>query len=139
MFVISPVSMNNPRPLPQRDALARSSSASGLIELMDSGVEFVAGDNPHANKLTVHTLAAVAQHEREMISQRTRTLYRRRKRGGETNQGIARTMIDLLFAIPAAIRQMPSLNAAVLFLKLVLASTVFGLPVATVIEHRWRR
>jgi hypothetical protein len=31
---------------------------------MDSGVEFIAVDNPHANKLTVHILAAVAQHER---------------------------------------------------------------------------
>jgi DNA invertase Pin-like site-specific DNA recombinase len=35
-------------------------------------VEFVAGDNPHANKLTIHILAAVAQHEREMISERTK-------------------------------------------------------------------
>jgi DNA invertase Pin-like site-specific DNA recombinase len=33
--------------------------------------EFVAVDNPHANKLTVHILAAVAQHEREIISART--------------------------------------------------------------------
>jgi DNA invertase Pin-like site-specific DNA recombinase len=40
--------------------------------LMESGVEFVAVDNPHANKLTVHILAAVAQHEREMISERTK-------------------------------------------------------------------
>jgi DNA invertase Pin-like site-specific DNA recombinase len=39
---------------------------------MDSGGEFIAVDNPHANKLTVHILAAVAQHEREMIAQRTR-------------------------------------------------------------------
>jgi hypothetical protein len=36
--------------------------------MMDSGVEFVAVDNPHANKLTLHILAAVAQHEREMIT-----------------------------------------------------------------------
>jgi DNA invertase Pin-like site-specific DNA recombinase len=44
----------------------------GLIAtLMDSGVEFIAVDNPHANKLTIHILAAVAQHEREMISART--------------------------------------------------------------------
>jgi hypothetical protein len=28
---------------------------------MESGVEFIAVDNPHANKLTVHILAAVAQ------------------------------------------------------------------------------
>jgi DNA invertase Pin-like site-specific DNA recombinase len=39
---------------------------------MDSGVEFIAVDNPHANKLTVHILAAVAQHERETIAQRTK-------------------------------------------------------------------
>jgi DNA invertase Pin-like site-specific DNA recombinase len=35
------------------------------------GVDFVACDNPHAN-LTIHILAAVAQHEREMIAQRTK-------------------------------------------------------------------
>jgi hypothetical protein len=33
--------------------------------------EFVAVDNPHANKLTIHILAVVAQHEREIISART--------------------------------------------------------------------
>jgi DNA invertase Pin-like site-specific DNA recombinase len=43
-----------------------------IAALMDSGVEFVAADNPHANKLTIHILAAVAQHEREAISQRTK-------------------------------------------------------------------
>jgi DNA invertase Pin-like site-specific DNA recombinase len=42
-----------------------------IATLMDSGVEFIAVDNPHANKLTVHILAAVAQHEREIISART--------------------------------------------------------------------
>jgi DNA invertase Pin-like site-specific DNA recombinase len=40
--------------------------------LMESGVEFVACDNPHATRLTIHILAAVAEHEREMISQRTK-------------------------------------------------------------------
>src|SRR5262249_50048544 len=33
-----------------------------IAALMDSGVEFIAVDNPHANKLTIHILAAVAQH-----------------------------------------------------------------------------
>src|SRR5215210_6920775 len=37
-----------------------------------SGVEFTAVDFPQANRLTVHILAAVAEHEREMISQRTK-------------------------------------------------------------------
>ncbi len=43
-----------------------------LANLMDGGVEFVACDNPHATRFTIHILAAVAEHEREMISQRTR-------------------------------------------------------------------
>ena len=51
---------------------------------MDSGVEFVAVDNPHANKLTVHILAAVAQHEREMIAERTRGALRAAKARGVT-------------------------------------------------------
>jgi DNA invertase Pin-like site-specific DNA recombinase len=39
---------------------------------MESGVEFTAVDMPSANKLTLHILAAVAEHERETVSQRTR-------------------------------------------------------------------
>ena len=49
---------------------------------MDSGVEFIAVDNPHANKLTVHILAAVAQHEREMIAQRTKDALQAAKARG---------------------------------------------------------
>lgn len=52
------------------DRLARS--VAFISNLMDSGVEFVAVDMPQANRLTLHILAAVAEHEREMISQRTR-------------------------------------------------------------------
>ena len=53
-----------------------------IATLMESGVEFVAVDNPHATKLTVHILAAVAQHEREMISERTKAaLQAARARG----------------------------------------------------------
>jgi DNA invertase Pin-like site-specific DNA recombinase len=40
--------------------------------LMESDVEFIAADNPHASKLMLHMLAAFAEHEREMISQRTK-------------------------------------------------------------------
>jgi len=55
-----------------------------IAALMDSGVEFVAVDNPHANKLTVHILAAVAQHEREMIAQRTKDALAAAKARGVT-------------------------------------------------------
>jgi DNA invertase Pin-like site-specific DNA recombinase len=54
-----------------------------IAALMDSGVEFVAVDNPHANKLTIHILAAVAQHEREMISQRTKDALQAAKARGK--------------------------------------------------------
>jgi DNA invertase Pin-like site-specific DNA recombinase len=40
---------------------------SGLFK---SKVDFVAADNPFANKLTVQILAVVAEHEREVISER---------------------------------------------------------------------
>jgi DNA invertase Pin-like site-specific DNA recombinase len=51
------------------DRLSRN--VAFISNLMESGVEFVAVDMPMANRLTVHVLAAVAEHEREMISQRT--------------------------------------------------------------------
>jgi hypothetical protein len=54
-----------------------------IATLMDSGVEFVAVDNPHANKLTVHILAAVAQHEREIISARTSAALKAAKTRGK--------------------------------------------------------
>src|SRR3954463_13250358 len=62
------------------DRLARN--VAFIAYLMESGVEFTAVDMPAANKLTLHILAAVAEHEREMISQRTRAaLAQARKRG----------------------------------------------------------
>jgi DNA invertase Pin-like site-specific DNA recombinase len=39
--------------------------------LMESAADFVACDMPAANKLTLHIMAAMAEHEREMISART--------------------------------------------------------------------
>ena len=53
-----------------------------IATLMESGIKFVAVDNPHANKLTVHILAAVAQHEREAISERTKDALRAAKARG---------------------------------------------------------
>ena len=40
--------------------------------LVEAGVDFVAVDFPQANRLTVHILAAVAEHEASMISARTK-------------------------------------------------------------------
>ena len=51
------------------DRLARN--VHFVSGLMESGVDFVAVDMPQANRLTVHIMAAFAEHEREQISQRT--------------------------------------------------------------------
>ena len=51
--------------------------------LMESGVEFVCCDNPTANKLTIHILAAVAEDEGRRISERTKAaLAAYKARGG---------------------------------------------------------
>jgi DNA invertase Pin-like site-specific DNA recombinase len=62
------------------DRLSRR--VSFIASLMDSGVRFVAADNPSANELTVHILAAVAQAERKAIAERTKAaLAAARSRG----------------------------------------------------------
>lgn len=52
------------------DRLSRK--VSFVSSLMDAGVKFVAVDNPSANELTIHILAAVAQAERKAIGERTK-------------------------------------------------------------------
>jgi DNA invertase Pin-like site-specific DNA recombinase len=62
------------------DRLSRN--VAFIATLMDSGVDFVAADMPMANRLTVHVLAAVAEHEREAISQRTKVALQAAKQRG---------------------------------------------------------
>src|SRR5262245_25095981 len=53
-----------------------------LANLQKSGVRFLAADMPEANELTIHVMAALAQHERRMISDRTRQALAAAKRRG---------------------------------------------------------
>jgi DNA invertase Pin-like site-specific DNA recombinase len=64
------------------DRLARN--VAFIANLMESGVDFVAVDMPQATRLTIHILAAVAEHEREMISARTKAALAEAKRRGVT-------------------------------------------------------
>ena len=52
------------------DRLSRS--VAFIANLMDAGVKFCAVDMPEASELTIHIMAAFAQHERKAISERTK-------------------------------------------------------------------
>lgn len=50
-----------------------------IFTLRDSGINFVCADMPEANTLTIGILAVMAQHERELISQRTKAALSAKK------------------------------------------------------------
>ncbi len=53
-----------------------------ITTLQQSKVNFVAADNPHATTFVIHILVAVAEHERTLISQRTKAALDAAKRRG---------------------------------------------------------
>lgn len=62
------------------DRLARS--VAFISRLQEEGVDFVAVDLPHANTFTVQIMAAVAEHERKLIGERTRAALQAAKARG---------------------------------------------------------
>lgn len=62
------------------DRLARN--VAFLSALMESGLDFVALDNPHATPFTLHVLAAVAEQEARATSERTKVALAAAKRRG---------------------------------------------------------
>lgn len=62
------------------DRLARS--VAFISRLQEAGVDFVAVDLPHANTFTVQIMAAVAEHERRLIAERTRAALQAAKARG---------------------------------------------------------
>lgn len=62
------------------DRLARN--VAFLSSLMEAGLDFVALDNLHANRFTLHVLAAVAEQEARATSERTRAALAAAKKRG---------------------------------------------------------
>ena len=63
--------------------LDRLSRNLGFItQLMESGLDFVAADFPHANRFTIHVLAALAEYEANLISERLRAAFAAAKARG---------------------------------------------------------
>jgi DNA invertase Pin-like site-specific DNA recombinase len=63
------------------DRLSRN--VAFIANLQESRVKFVCADMPDANELTVHLLAAIAQHERKVISKRTQDALAAAKARGQ--------------------------------------------------------
>jgi len=62
------------------DRLARN--VAFIANLMDANVDLVAVDMPQANRLTLHIMAAMAEHEARAVSQRTKAALQAAKERG---------------------------------------------------------
>jgi DNA invertase Pin-like site-specific DNA recombinase len=116
------------------DRLARN--VHFISGLMETGVEFVAADMPQANRLTIHILAAFAEHEREAISQRTKAaLQAARRRGARLGNprwresiGLARKAKDPIPPAPQLVQMMRRHRAEGMTLRAIAAQlNVLGL------------
>ncbi|MAM38508.1 MAG: resolvase [Erythrobacter sp.] len=67
------------------DRLSRN--VAFIATLQEAGVPFVAADMPEANELTIHVMAAMAQHERKAISKRTKEALAAAKARGKSLGG----------------------------------------------------
>lgn len=74
------------------DRLARN--VAFVSQLMEAGVDFVACDNPHATRLTMHILAAVDEDERRRISERTKAALAAAKARGKRLGGFRGVHVD---------------------------------------------
>lgn len=74
------------------DRLARN--VAFIARLMDAGTEFVAVDQPHASRLTLHILSAFAEDEGRRISERTKAALAAAKRRGVRLGGWNRVATD---------------------------------------------
>jgi len=60
------------------DRLSRN--VAFISSLLESRIDFIACDNPNANKMTIQMMAVFAEYERDLISQRTKDAMKHSKK-----------------------------------------------------------
>lgn len=93
------------------DRLSRD--AGFLLGLDKAGVEFVAVDMPHANRLTIGIMAVVADEERRMISARTKAALAAAKERGAVLGGFRGVKVDHAQGTAALVRKADEFAARV--------------------------
>lgn len=93
------------------DRLSRA--VSFIAQLMDSKVDFVACDQPSATPLTIHIYAAMAEHERNMISERTKAALRAAKDRGVKLGGYRGVKVNPALGTAAKRERAKSFNAQI--------------------------
>jgi DNA invertase Pin-like site-specific DNA recombinase len=89
------------------DRLSRN--AGFIFQLRDSGIDFVCCDIPEANTLTIGIFAVMAQHERELISQRTKAGLEAAKARGK-KLGKPDNLPKAAWKLSAKVRQMDAMS-----------------------------
>lgn len=85
-----------------------------IAQLQEAGTKFVAADMPEANELTVHIMAAMAQHERKAISRRTKeALAAAKARGTKLGGWRGGPMVDHRRGIEAKQAKASAFNASI--------------------------
>lgn len=75
-----------------------------IANLLESGVEIAAADMPEANRFLLHVMAAVAEHEAQAISDRTRAALAAAKKGAVVNKARALTHAENVLPVIEQIR-----------------------------------
>jgi DNA invertase Pin-like site-specific DNA recombinase len=117
------------------DRLARN--VAFIANLMDAGVDFVAGDQPFASGLTLHILAAVAEDEARRISERTKAALQAAKaRGVRLGSPIAAETAAAARAAWSALRRQQNSTTRTVIADIRRSGVVTLVGIAQVLESR---
>ncbi|HZQ44484.1 MAG TPA: recombinase family protein [Acidobacteriaceae bacterium] len=115
-----------------------------IASLLESGVEFVCCDNPHANKMTLQMLSVFAEFEREQTSVRTKAALAAAKARGtqlgnprwQESLDSARTAKNPIKPAPQVVEMMRQYRADGLTLRAI-ADKLNGLGLRTPKGFKW--